>query len=51
MTPESDQEPMQETASGYTIPVSSREQVRRNFEKVAKAKPRKRWKDNSERSR
>jgi hypothetical protein len=41
----------QQTASGYTTPVPSREQVRRDFEKVAKAKPRKRRKDDSERSR
>ncbi len=32
-------EPTQETSAGYTIPVPSREQVLRDFEKVAKAKP------------
>jgi hypothetical protein len=36
---------------GTAIPVPSREQVLRDFEKVAKAKPRKRRKDGSERSR
>ncbi len=32
-------EPTQETPTGYTIPVPSREQLLRDFEKVAKAKP------------
>ncbi len=36
---ENDQEPTQETASGYTIPVPSRDRVLRDFQKVAKAKP------------
>ncbi len=44
-------EPAQRTPSGHTIPVPSRELVLRDFEKVAKAKPRKRRKDGSERPR
>ncbi len=39
MEQERDDEPTQETPAGYTIPVPSREQVLRDFEKVAKAKP------------
>ncbi len=34
-----DQEPTQQTPTGHTIPVPSREQVLRDFQKVAKAKP------------
>lgn len=32
-------EPTQETPEGHTIPVPTREDVLRDFEKVAKAKP------------
>ncbi len=34
-----DEKPTQQTPTGQTIPVPSREQVLHDFEKVAKAKP------------
>ncbi len=34
-----DQDTTQQTQTGHTIPVPSREQVLRDFQKVAKAKP------------
>jgi hypothetical protein len=36
---QSDEESTQETPTGHTIPVPTREQVLADFEKVAKAKP------------